>query len=52
MIRDDNYRKVRHIPGQIRLHMYQTSKPSARKEVEYTAEELVDALYECRDPEK
>ena len=32
--------------------MSQTSKLTARKEVEYTAEELADALYECRNPEK
>ena len=32
--------------------MSQTSKLTSRKEVEYTAEELADALYECRDPEK
>ena len=49
---DDNNNNTTIIVYNFNLNMSQTSKLTARKEVEYTAEELADALYECRDPEK
>ena len=49
---DDSNNNTTIIVQYFNVNMSQTSKLTARKEVEYTAEELADALYECRDPEK
>ena len=49
---DDNNNNTTIIVQYFNVNMSATSKLTSRKEVEYTAEELADALYECRDPEK